>query len=68
VFERWFAVLVRTAFGSRRKTIANTLRGTVASEVLVACGIDPGARAEQIPVAAFERLAAATLPPERGPR
>lgn len=60
--DRWFAELVRRAFTARRKTLANALRGQVAPAQLERCGIDPGARAEAVPVAAWERLAAATAP------
>lgn len=61
-FERWFDELLRSAFGARRKTLANTLRGRADAATITACGIDPRARAEQLSVADFERLAVATLP------
>ncbi len=52
------ARLVRSAFGQRRKTLANALRGVAGSEALAAAGIDPGQRAEQLAPEAFVALAA----------
>jgi 16S rRNA (adenine1518-N6/adenine1519-N6)-dimethyltransferase len=52
-----FAAVVRAAFGQRRKTLRNALSGTVDAEAIVAAGLDPGARAEQLSVADFVRLA-----------
>ena len=51
-----FEQLVRKAFSQRRKTIANALRGLAQREEIVAAGIDPGLRAEQIPVEDYVRL------------
>lgn len=51
-FER----VVRQAFSQRRKTIANALRGLANKEQLVASGIDPTIRAEQIDVQSYLRL------------
>ena len=51
-----FEQLVRKAFSQRRKTIANALRGLAEREGIVAAGIDPGLRAEQIPVEDYVRL------------
>jgi 16S rRNA (adenine1518-N6/adenine1519-N6)-dimethyltransferase len=59
-FERWLGELVRSAFSTRRKTLANTLRGHATAAQFAQCGIDPGARAEQLSVADFVRLARAT--------
>ena len=56
-FERALADLVRQAFSTRRKTVANALRGTVDAATFAAADIDPGARAEQLSVADFVRLA-----------
>lgn len=63
VRERVFA-LVDAAFGQRRKTLRQALStligSTVEAEALcVAAGIDPGARGEQLDLAAFLRLAQA---------
>ena len=52
-----FAAIVRAAFGQRRKTLRNALGGTVDAEAIAAAGLDPGARAEQLSVADFVRLA-----------
>jgi 16S rRNA (adenine1518-N6/adenine1519-N6)-dimethyltransferase len=52
-----FAEVVRAAFGQRRKTLRNALKGVCSEAQLQAAGIDPQARAEQLPVAAFARLA-----------
>lgn len=51
------ARVVTQAFGQRRKTLRNTLRGLLTEDDLRACGIDPGQRAEQLDLAAFRRLA-----------
>lgn len=56
-FEQWLSDVVRLAFSARRKTIANALRGHIDAAAFVAAGIDPGARAEQLSVADFVRLA-----------
>jgi 16S rRNA (adenine1518-N6/adenine1519-N6)-dimethyltransferase len=58
---RRFAEVVRAAFGQRRKTLRNALKGVCSETQLQAAGIDPQARAEQLPVVAFVRLA--NLPP-----
>lgn len=57
VDEHAFATVVRQAFGQRRKTLRNTLRGLLDEAGIRACGIDPGLRPEQIPVVGFESLA-----------
>lgn len=54
-----FAEIVRLAFGARRKTLRNTLRGRLAPEAIEAAGIDPGSRPEALPVGAFAALAEA---------
>jgi 16S rRNA (adenine1518-N6/adenine1519-N6)-dimethyltransferase len=51
-----FAAIVRAAFGQRRKTLRNALKGACDETGMVAAGIDPGARAEQLSVADFVRL------------
>lgn len=55
--EALFADVVARAFGQRRKTLRNALRDVVSEAVFDAAGIDPGLRAEVLPVAAFVRLA-----------
>ncbi|MBK8283611.1 MAG: 16S rRNA (adenine(1518)-N(6)/adenine(1519)-N(6))-dimethyltransferase RsmA [Ahniella sp.] len=52
--------IVRAAFSMRRKTLRNTLKGVVDEAELVAQGIDPNDRAEQLSVLDFVRLAAGT--------
>lgn len=49
--------LVAQAFSQRRKTLRNTLKGVLPPAFLEAQGIDPGQRAEEIPVDAYIRLA-----------
>jgi 16S rRNA (adenine1518-N6/adenine1519-N6)-dimethyltransferase len=57
-FER----LVKAAFQQRRKTLANALRGELSRErathILRDAGIDPGARAEQVPLDGWLALVA----------
>ncbi len=53
---RTFETLVARAFGQRRKTLRNALRGVVNEEAIRDCGVDPGARAETLPLEAFARL------------
>lgn len=52
-----FARLVTAAFAQRRKMLRNTLAGLADAQALAACGIPPTARAEEVPVAAYVRLA-----------
>jgi 16S rRNA (adenine1518-N6/adenine1519-N6)-dimethyltransferase len=49
--------LVAQAFSQRRKTLRNALKGTAGPEDLKEVGIDPGARAEEVPVTAWVALA-----------
>jgi len=66
--------LVRAAFGQRRKTLANALRGAgllgpggcEPAAVCVAVGIDPRVRAESLPPEAFLSLARAFAPAPGG--
>lgn len=55
--EEVFARVVAQAFGQRRKTLRNSLAGTVSAGTLTALGIDPGVRAQTLPVEAFVRIA-----------
>lgn len=50
--------VVRAAFGQRRKTLSNALRGLLDGDAIRRAGIDPGARAEALAPAAFVELAA----------
>ncbi len=52
-----FTEVVRAAFGQRRKTLRNALSGVCDGAAIEAAGISPDARAEQVEVAAFIRLA-----------
>ena len=52
-----FAAIVRDAFGQRRKTLRNALSRVCDESVIRAAGVDPQARAEQLAVADFVRLA-----------
>ncbi len=54
---RHFADVVRAAFGQRRKTLRNALSGVCDSAQIEAAGLRPEARAEQVEVAGFVRLA-----------
>jgi 16S rRNA (adenine1518-N6/adenine1519-N6)-dimethyltransferase len=54
---RRFADIVRAAFGQRRKTLRNALQGVVDSDAILAAGVRPDARAEQLHVDDFIRLA-----------
>jgi 16S rRNA (adenine1518-N6/adenine1519-N6)-dimethyltransferase len=52
-----FSAVVRDAFGQRRKTLRNALSKLCDAAAIEAAGIRPDARAEQIEVADFVRLA-----------
>ena len=51
-----FAQVVQTAFGQRRKTIANSLKSLLTREQIASCDIDPGARAENLGLSDFASL------------
>ena len=51
------ATIVRAAFGQRRKTLGNALRGVLDADALRAAGVDPQARAETLAPEVFVRLA-----------
>jgi 16S rRNA (adenine1518-N6/adenine1519-N6)-dimethyltransferase len=55
--ERVFAEVVARSFGQRRKTLRNALREMIGADELAALGVDPGRRAETLPVEAFVRIA-----------
>jgi 16S rRNA (adenine1518-N6/adenine1519-N6)-dimethyltransferase len=64
-----FAAIVRAAFGQRRKTLRNALSGLLDAAAIESAGLRPDARAEQVPVDGFVRLAnlpAAGSPPATG--
>jgi 16S rRNA (adenine1518-N6/adenine1519-N6)-dimethyltransferase len=54
-----YARVVAAAFGQRRKTLRNALRGYLSAAQIEALGLDPGVRAEQLPPLEFARLASA---------
>lgn len=51
-----FGQLVSAAFAQRRKTLRNALAGHCTPEQIRAAGLDPGVRAEQVPLAAYVAL------------
>jgi len=51
------ANVVRAAFGQRRKTLANAVSSVMDASAIAAAGIDPRARAEQLPPSDFVALA-----------
>lgn len=55
--------VVRAAFGQRRKTLANALRGVLDADAIRAAGIDPRARAENVSPSGFVALAHAAQQP-----
>ncbi len=55
--EALFARIVAAAFGQRRKMLRNTLRGFIDEAGLTALGISPTARAEELGVGDYVRLA-----------
>ncbi len=57
-----FALLVRAAFASRRKTLRNNLKGLLSAEQIAAVGIDPGRRAETLSLSEFAALSNVTTP------
>ncbi len=61
--EAMLAEVVARAFGQRRKTLRNTLKGMVTAEQFARLGIDAGARAQELSVADFVRIADAVAAP-----
>jgi 16S rRNA (adenine1518-N6/adenine1519-N6)-dimethyltransferase len=51
------STVVTAAFSMRRKTLRNSLREVLSEEQIIAAGIDPGERAEQLGLAQFAALA-----------
>jgi 16S rRNA (adenine1518-N6/adenine1519-N6)-dimethyltransferase len=52
-----FETIVAAGFGQRRKTLRNALQKHIGSEGLLQLGVDPGVRAETLPVAVFIAIA-----------
>lgn len=55
--EALFGSIVARAFSQRRKTLRNTLKGVVTDADFARLDIDPGARAQELSVADFVRIA-----------
>jgi len=55
--------IVQSAFGQRRKTVSNSLKGYIDGDGLRALGIDPKARAENLSPDDYSRIANATETP-----
>ena len=56
-----FSAFLATAFGQRRKTLRNNLKGLLDAEQIAALGIDPGTRSETLDLNALIRLHEATV-------
>ena len=56
-----FADVVRQAFSQRRKTLRNTLKKLISAEQLIALGVDPKERPEQIPIEQYAKIANAIV-------
>ena len=52
-----FNLVLLRAFGQRRKTLRNALKGVVTADDLLSLGIDPALRPEQLDVAGFAAIA-----------
>ena len=52
-----FETIVAAGFGQRRKTLRNALQKHIGAEALLRLGVDPGVRAETLPVAVFVAIA-----------
>jgi 16S rRNA (adenine1518-N6/adenine1519-N6)-dimethyltransferase len=52
-----FSKIVTAAFGQRRKTLRNALKGLVDEEAFARAGVDAGARGETLSVEEFGRVA-----------
>lgn len=52
----WFALIVKTAFAQRRKTLRNALRDLIPDEAIKAADIDPTTRAERLSTPDFVKL------------
>jgi 16S rRNA (adenine1518-N6/adenine1519-N6)-dimethyltransferase len=63
VDRRWLFTLVAAGFGHRRKMLRGSLAGLVGPEAFACAGVRPEARAEELDVAAWARLARCTSPP-----
>ncbi len=57
VDEALFSKIVAAAFSQRRKTLRNTLKGILGKEDFVILSIDPQARAENLSISEFAKIA-----------
>jgi 16S rRNA (adenine1518-N6/adenine1519-N6)-dimethyltransferase len=64
---RFLSRLVAQAFAQRRKTLRNSLKGLVDTDLLEAHGVHPGQRAEELSVETFVQLANAACKTSRLP-
>lgn len=55
--DKQLGIVVAAAFSQRRKTLRNSLRKLLDAEQILAAGIDPGQRAEQLSLSQFAALA-----------
>ena len=55
--QRVFEAIVAAGFGQRRKTLRNALQKHIGADALLRLGVDPGMRAETLPVTAFVAIA-----------
>ena len=55
--EKLFAAIVRTAFGQRRKTLRNTMKGYLSEQDFEKLGVNAQLRAENLVVADFIKVA-----------
>ena len=55
--QQIFGQIVRAAFVKRRKTIRNSLKEWISATELIALGLDPGLRAEQLGIESYVLLA-----------
>ncbi len=61
--EAVFSSVVARAFSQRRKTLRNTLKGVITDADFARLNINPGARAQELSVADFVRIADAVAAP-----
>ena len=57
-----FSKLVQAAFSQRRKTISNSLKSLLDRDTIIACGIDPRMRAENLALTDYAKLSRASIP------
>jgi len=65
--EQLLFTLVKAGFAHRRKMLRRALAGLVSEEVLVAAGVSPEARAEELDIEAWGRVAVCATHSERSP-